>query len=315
MIYFDTTRCFGTVSYYLWKLFAENRPTYTVSTKVALSAQMPQSIKGCVGVGTWGTSAEFKDIRVQKDGQVLYASNFSKDAEGWKTDGGNWSVVDGAYRQSNRTTGLSFFGDENWSDYTLTLKARKLDGAEGFLICFGRKGQERNWWNVGGWGNGEHAIEFNQNSIGRHVPGSVETERWYDVKVQLGGARIRCYLDGKLIHDETVTLPQQFFASAGLDESTGALIIKAINAAAEPMSATINVAGGKHMISGANLTVLKASRGSDNNSLDKPTMIAPASSVMTVSGNPFAYEFPPYSCSIIRLATKGTAVMKSASAK
>ena len=74
--------------------------------------------------------------------------------------GGSWSVVDGAYRQSDQAVALSFFGDETWSDYTLTLKARKLRGPEGFLIAFGRKGQERNWWNIGGWGNTEHAIEL-----------------------------------------------------------------------------------------------------------------------------------------------------------
>lgn len=223
--------------------------------------------------------------------------------------------MDGAYRQSERTTGLSFFGDENWSDYTLTLKARKLGGPEGFLICFARKGQERNWWNIGGWGNSEHAIEFNQNSIGHPVAGSVETERWYDVKVRLEGTRIRCYLDGKLIHDERTTPPQRFCASAGLDESTGALIIKAINASAEAMNATINIGGTKNIEYGGGLTVLKAEHASDNNSLEDPKMVAPISSVLTVAGNSITREFPAYSCLIIRLATKGTTVTKSANAK
>ncbi len=315
MIYFDTTRSFGTVSYYLWKLFAENRPTFTLATDVSLEAAQPKAIQGAIGVGTWLTSAEYKDIRVEKGGEVLYASDFSKDAEGWKTDGGNWSVVDASYRQSNRATGLSFFGDENWSDYTLTLKARKLSGPEGFLICFARKGEERNWWNIGGWGNTEHAIEFNQNSLGQHVLGSVDANRWYDIKVALEGSRIRCYLDGKLVHDETVTPPKRFFALAGRDDSNGDLIVKAINAATEPMNATLNILGVNHVAFGAGLTVLKSNRGSDNNSLENPKMIAPVSSVMSASGNTFTHEFPPYSFSIIRLAAKGTAPVKSADAK
>jgi alpha-L-arabinofuranosidase len=315
MIYFDTTRCFGTVSYYSWKLFAENRPTYTLSTEVAIEDQGPKSIKGCIGVGTWETSAEYKDIRVEKGGDMLYGSDFSNGAEGWKTDGGNWSVVDGAYRQSDRATGLSFFGDENWSDYTLSLKARKLRGAEGFLICFGRKGQERNWWNIGGWGNTEHAIEFDQNSVGRHVPGSIETNRWYDIIVALEGTRIRCYLDGKLIHDETVTPPQRFFASAGLDESSGELIMKAINAGAEPMNATIKIGEEKQIPFEANLTVLKSIRASDNNSMENPKMISPVSSVMPVTSNTFTHEFPAYSLSVMRLPTRGTPSAKTAAAK
>jgi alpha-L-arabinofuranosidase len=315
MIYFDTTRCFGTVSYYLWKLFVENRPTYTLSTDVAVDAPAPQAIKGSIGVGTWETSAEYKDIRVEKAGQVLYESDFSRDADGWKSDGGNWSVVDGAYRQSNRGTGLSFFGDENWSDYTLSLKARKLSGAEGFLICFGRKGQERNWWNIGGWGNTEHAIEFNQSSIGSHVPGSIQTNRWYDIKVALEGSSIRCYLDGKLIHDETVSMPQRFFAMAGRDETSGAMIIKAINAAAEPVNATINLGGVKHVAFGASLMVLKSNQPGDNNSLENPKRVAPVTSIMPVSGNTLTHEFPPYSLSIMRLAAKGTEPVKSADSK
>ena len=315
MIYFDTTRCFGTVSYYLWKLFAENRPSFTVATDVSLEVEKSKAIQGAIGVGTWLTSAEYKDIRVEKGGEVLYASNFSMDAQSWKTDGGNWSVVDGAYRQGDRVTGLSFFGDENWNNYTLTLKARKLSGAEGFLICFGRKNEERNWWNIGGWGNTEHAIEFNQSSLGPHVPGSVETNRWYEIKVALEGPRIRCYLDGKLIHDETVSTPQRFFALAGRDEPSGDLIIKAINGASEPMNATLNLEGVNRVGFGAGLTVLKSNRGSDNNSLENPKMITPVSSVMSVSGNTFTHEFPPYSLSIMRLAAKGTAPVKSANAK
>ncbi len=67
---------------------------------------------------------------------MLYASDFAKTTEGWQPEGGrrrggnrdSWSVEDGAYRQSRDGQALSYFGDENWSDYTLTLKARKFTG-------------------------------------------------------------------------------------------------------------------------------------------------------------------------------------------
>jgi alpha-L-arabinofuranosidase len=308
MIYFDTTRCFGTVSYYLWKLFGENRPAFTVATDVSLDTAALARIAGGIGVGTWQTSAEYKDIRVEKDGQVLYASDFSKGPDAWTTDGGNWSVVDGAYRQGEETVGLSFFGDENWDDYTLTLKARKLGGPEGFLICFGRKNQERNWWNIGGWGNTEHAIEFNQNSVGRHVPGSIETGRWYEVKVQLSGSRIRCYLDGKLIHDETISTPERFFALAGKDEPSGDMVLKAINAGTEPVSARVNMKGAARFPAEAQVTVLKSEHGADNNSLDDPRRIAPTVSTLAIPANTFTHEFPPLSFTVIRVPAKAGAV-------
>jgi alpha-L-arabinofuranosidase len=301
MIYFDTTRCFGTVSYYLWKLFAENRPTFSLSTDVHVAAPMAKPLAGAIGVGTWNTAAEYKEIRVERNGQALYASDFSKGAEGWKSDGGNWSALDGSLRQADQTVGLNFFGDESWSDYTLTLKARKLSGAEGFLICFARKGDERNWWNIGGWGNQEHAIEFNQSSLGRHVPGSIEANRWYDIKVELSGQRIRCYLDGKLIHDETAREPNRFFALAGQDEAHSELVLKAINAGGEPVKAAIDLSGLKLKGTEARLVVLKSEHGNDNNSLENPTRITPKISSLPVAGNKFNYEFPPYSFTVMRI--------------
>jgi alpha-L-arabinofuranosidase len=304
MIYFDTTRAFGTVSYYLWKLFGQNRPAYTVQTEVQGAAQKMTAISGAIGVGTWLTSSEFKDIRVEKGGEVVYASDFPKGAEGWRTDGGNWSVVEGAYRQGDAVTGLSFIGEESWSDYTLTLKARKLNGAEGFLIAFGGKGQDRYWWNVGGWGNTEHAIEFNQNPVGPSVPGSVETGRWYDLKVELRGARIRCYMDGKLVHDESVPAMERVFAIAGRDESGHDLAIKVINASSEPVSATLNIRGIGRVAPDAEATVLTSARASDNNSMENPAKIVPITTPARIDSPKFTREFPAYSFTLLKLKTE-----------
>ena len=168
MIYFDSLHSFATVSYYLWKLFGLNRPDYTVAANLEYHPDAPAAINGAVGVGTWNNSGEFKDIRVEKDGRVLYASDFTKDTAGWRAEGGTWSVVDGAYRQSSSREGsLSYIGDETWSNYTITLKARKVGArGEGFLIAFGKKGGDKYWWNVGGFGNTQHDVELNQNHPG-----------------------------------------------------------------------------------------------------------------------------------------------------
>jgi len=303
MIYFDSTRCYGTASYYLWKLFGLNPPASTLQTEVQMPATEPKTITGAIGVGTWNTSAEFKDIRVEKIGHVLYASDFSKGSENWKTEGGDWSVVDGAYRQSNTVVGLSYFGDESWTDYTLSLKARKLRGAEGFLVAFGHKGQDKYWWNVGGWGNTEHAIEFNQNPVGPHVTGNVETDRWCDLRVELSGARIRCYLDGKLVHDETDRPPERFFALAGRDDSGHNLLLKVINAGAEPVNAELKLQNAGRIAPDAELTVLTSGRPTDNNSLEKPTQIVPVTTQVQFNPANGTREFPPYSFSLLRFHT------------
>ncbi len=304
MIYHDGTRVFGTASYCLWKLFGLNRPSYTVRTDVKLEQSKPPVIAGEIGVGTWNTSAEFKDVRVEKDGRILYASDFSNGSADWKPDGGEWTVVDGAYRQGRQAVGLSYFGDETWSDYTLTLKARKTRGDEGFLVAFGRKGQSKFWWNVGGWGNREHAIELNQSPVGRHVQGRIETNRWYDVKIELAGNRIRCYLDGELIHDETAPSTERFYATAGRDETSGDLILKAINTSSEPVTAGLTLRGLDRIQPDASVTVLTSANLSDNNSLDEPNRVTPIESQVNTAAGEFTHEFPPNSLTILRIKTQ-----------
>jgi len=313
MIYFDSSRVFGTVSYHLWKLFALNRPTYIIGTDVDYVPSKRPSICGAIGVGTWDTAAEFKEIRVEKNGEILYAGDFSKVAAGWTTEGGKWSVVEDAYRQSDPVVGLSYFGDQTWSDYTLTLKARKLAGAEGFLIVFGREDGNKYWWNLGGWGNREHGIEFNRSPVGRHVRGSIEANRWYDIRVELKGRGIRCYLDGKLVHQESAVEADRFFALAGYDQSSRDLILKVINTSAEPVTATLNLEvadapkplwrrrGVDPRPSKAQLTVLTSERPEDNNSLENPGKVVPIDSVLTGIQNKLTHAFPAYSLTVIRM--------------
>jgi alpha-L-arabinofuranosidase len=301
MIYFDGSRVFGTASYYLWKLFGNNRPDEMVAVKTTYPAAEPPRIAGQIGVGTWDANAEFKDIRVERDGQILYAANFATNAQGWETDQGSWTVKDGSYQQTRRGFGLSYFGDPKWTDYTLTLKARKATGGEGFLIVFGRHDAEKYWWNLGGWGNHQHAIELNQNIVGQPARGTIESNRWYDVKIELSGNRIRCYLDGQLIQDVISTPPEHFFAAAGRDDSSGEIIIKAINTAAEPFSSAIKVSGVERIAPDAAITVFSSAKLTDNNSLKQPHLVAPTESRIENAANEFSHEFPPYSLTILRL--------------
>src|SRR5262249_39069591 len=124
----------------------------------------------------------------------------------------------------------------------------------------------------------------------------------YDIKVELSGQRIRCYLDGKLIHDETAREPNRFFALAGHDEARAELVLKTINAANEPVTAAIGLSGLKLNGTDARLMFLKAARGSHNNSVENPTRINPTISSLPIAANKFNYEFPPYSFTVMRMA-------------
>ena len=117
---------------------------------------------GAIGVGTWDTQAEFKDIKVTQGDKLLFQSDFSKGLKGWRTHQGHWQVKDGGLRQMEIKNGVrAIAGDNSWKNYTLTLKARKLGGSEGFLILFNVQDEHaKSWWNIGGWGNVRHALEL-----------------------------------------------------------------------------------------------------------------------------------------------------------
>ena len=64
LINFDSSRWFGIPSYYVQKLFAENRGDIALPTMVDAPREPEPVPAGSIGVGTWNTSAEFRDIKV-----------------------------------------------------------------------------------------------------------------------------------------------------------------------------------------------------------------------------------------------------------
>ena len=137
-IVFDQSQSYGTPSYYVQALFGSNRADVNFPVQIEQSSPAPEDLRGRIGVGTWATTAEFKDITVTKGDQTLFASDFSQGSPGWNTTRGKWQAADGVLRQTgDETDTLALVGDPNWRNYTLRLKARKISGNEGFLITFG----------------------------------------------------------------------------------------------------------------------------------------------------------------------------------
>lgn len=302
MIYFDGTRAYGTASYQAWKMLGTNRPDRVLRSDLAFPDAAPFAVRGEIGLGTWADSAEFKDVRVERDGQVVYQSDFARGTEGWRPASGRWSVVDGAYRQSRPGQGFAYFGDPSWQDYTLTLRARHLKGPEGFLVVFGRQDESRLWWNLGGWGNSQHAVEQNQTVLGAPARGRLESERWYDVKVEVRGARVRCFLDGALVHETEAAREETFFTVAGRDEATGEIVLKAVNLAAAPVSAELRLPG--LTFSAGRELVLTSRSLDDNNRLDAPLAVSPTERAFPAAGERLAHDFPPRSLTVLRLTEK-----------
>lgn len=300
MVYFDSQQAYGTASYHLWKLFGRNLPSEVWPTEVAYTEDAGPDIVGGIGVGTWDTAAEYRDIRVERNGETLYASDFARGAPSWTIDSGHWTAEGGTWGQREPAIGLSFVGEADWSNYTLHLQARKLAGAEGFLIAFGRNSGETFWWNIGGWGNREHGIELNRTPVGRRVPGSVETGRWYDIRVEVTGRAIRCFLDGQLVHDEQSRPAPSLFALAGRDDATGELVLKVVNLAEESVTGELRLTGALASGQGS-LTVLTSGSLDDNNALDDQTKVVPRTRAARLEGATLRQRFAARSLTVLRV--------------
>lgn len=300
-IVFDQRWAYGTPSYWVQAMFAANRPDRILPTELYVDPAAGQPIVGMIGLGTWDGQAEFKDIKVSHNGLTLLKSDFSKNTDGWRFVRGDWSVKDGALQQtSDAKSSLALAGEPDWHDYTLTLMARKISGAEGFLITFGVANDgEKSWWNLGGWGNVGYGVE-STGLVCPHVPGRIETDRWYQIKIIVHGSKARFYLDGKLIHDLQRTPRQLFTTVAGRDEQTGETILKCVNAGPETRTLNIRLRGAKPGPIAGRTWVLTSAHPDDENSFDFPTRITPQEQSFSADAPSFTQTFPPYSVTILR---------------
>ncbi|MBM3889437.1 MAG: alpha-L-arabinofuranosidase, partial [Verrucomicrobia bacterium] len=177
---------------------------------------------------------------------------------------------------------------------------RKLGGAEGFLIQFQvLRDREKSWWNLGGWGNKRHGLEV-PGIHAEHVDGAIETDRWYDIKIECLGARVRCYLDGKLIHDVSREPLQSLYASASRAKKTGELILKVVNGNSQPLATDI-VLKGRSKVKTATAIVLTSASPEDENTLDEPTKVVPKTETLNITSPSFCHTFPANSVTVLRL--------------
>lgn len=306
MIGYDSAVAFGRTSYHAQQMFASNLADVNVSCDVTGPSIELGGQGGLIGVGTWATQAEFKDIRViSTEGKTLLAADFSHGTKGWKMTGGKWSTAEGALRQTgDDSPATAMVGQKNWNDYTLTLKARKLSGREGFLISFASSGHGKSWWNLGGWGNRQHGLEIPGISPER-VEGNIETGRWYDVRIEVSAARIRCLLDGKVVHDVSRqrSLPA-LYATAGRVTASGEIIVKVVNAAPTAVPATLKVDGAKGVADEALLVVMSHADAKAENSVTEPRKIVPVRETLRGASQEFSHVFPANSVSVLRLKAR-----------
>ena len=114
-----------------------------------------------------------------------------------------------------------------------------------------------------------HAIEMG-GVAGSDVPGSIETGRWYDIRIEVKGANIKCFLDGKLIHDLSCRRPSRFTPWPAWPRARTRSSSKSSTSRHTDQETDIRLKGAKIRPT-ATAIVLTSDKPEDENTLDQPT--------------------------------------------
>jgi alpha-L-arabinofuranosidase len=314
LIGYNALSSYGSPSYYAQAMFGKNRGDVVLPVEVTQREQAEAKSApphGAVGVGSWATQVEYRNIKVTSGGQTLYSTDFSKGDADWTVGDGAWQVSNGVLSQTGDLTNCrAVVGSPDWTDYTYTLQARKTGGAEGFLVLFHVVNSDNYiWWNIGGWGNTRTQLEVSRGGgkegLGQPAANTVAVGRWYDIKIEVNGDDIKCYLDGRLVTETSAAAGKlvPLYTEASRDKATGDVILKVVNITAYPQTIQINLDGavsvnpyGKSIaLSGDPLAV---------NTIDNPTNVAPKTTKITNAGKSFPHTFPAHSVNVLRVNVK-----------
>ena len=271
-------------------------------------------LAGKFGLGSWNTSNEFKELRIyDEEGKLLYSDDF-KTLENWDAPGtGSWKVQNGVLQQTDKgqSPAVLFLKNQDLKTGRVTLKARRVDGAEGFLMFFAAAGPERFLFcNYGAAGNTFSAIQ--DRGIpegcalqgGMSTPGAIEDDRWYEIGLTVRRNKAEMYLDGKKIADATMQYLPAFFATAGYDFKDKTVVVKATNYHAKPVRAAIQLKGAANVSATGRHVEIKAEGLYEENSLDNPHRILPEEKLLRNCGPSFSVELAPYSVNVLRIAAE-----------
>ena len=317
MIRFNSNKVMGTPSYYVQQLFPNNIGTQVLKTEWTYKLTMPQANKEeenkpvQVGLATWNTNVQYRNAQLIVDGSTINIGDFSK----WVRQSGSWNATNSELSQtSNETPAMILCPTQiDAKKYTYKVQAKKLSGAEGFMVLFGYKdAQNFQWYNIGGWSNVQNNVEQTigggKIQIARDKRFSVQNDKWYDLQVDIEGDNIKCYLDGKL--DFTCKLQKSsamegVYASTTIDAATKTMYVKIVNVGEGYADGTLNLKNcsiDTNKADAVTLIRLASKDGNDENTLDNPKNIYPQTTTVKASNrNKVDFKVPAFSVNILKI--------------
>ncbi len=322
LIWFNNHLSTGSINYYVQKLFGNNVGDAVLSSELKGAEIEHGDLTGKVGLGTWYTKAEFDNIKVtsNENGKKLAQDKFSLPTNLWwnwiqKTPG-DWQIKSGKLVQQatelayNNYGAMAVFGKEEWSNYTYSFEATKLEGAEGFYIPFLIQDDENMFfWNIGGWDNTKSGLQRVKNGVKTDaIPGTVtdftvETGRTYEIKIVVDGTTVKGYIDGQLQFDYNAesTTEAEAYQVVSVDEDTGDIIIKLVNVTGSDRTFAIDIANLGEAESLATISQVAGDSLDNDNILGAQEDCIMEEFTLEGAGAKFNYTAPMYSVTAIRI--------------
>lgn len=326
MMFFSNSDLMLTANYYVQQMFANNVGTNILPATLEFDEiqSASTSLSGRIGLGSWMTAVSYDNLKVisNEDNSVLYETDFSSAdslaEDNWAKHKGIWQIKDGTLVQTNtgspadtNTGDAIYIGDTSWTNYTMTVDAQILSGAEGFLIPVCVRGTDNNiFWNLGGWGNTVSCLQIVENGAkSDQISGTVKNitlqhNQIYKLRIVVQGDNIKCYIDDKLYINYTQENPSSLYETTSID-ANGDIIMKFVNPTEFPADVNIilkDIDMNKYNDC-ASVITLSGNHLSDSNSFENPNTIVPKNSTTTAAEN-FVYTLPKYSVTIIRISAK-----------
>jgi len=313
MIDYNASTVYCTPSYYVQKMFAANVGTVNILVKDTLNTKTTP-ITGSIGLGTWSTKADYSNVTVTNGANATVFSDLFASTANWTPGTGTWAASGGVYSQTATTTDCrSIAANVSDTTYTYSLKARKVSGAEGFLIIFGYKDANNYyWWNIGGWANTQHAIEqctAGSKSVLTQTAGSVTTGVWNDIRIEVSNTKMLFYLNNVLIHTLDNVKKTKLYTSATLDEATNQLFLKVINPDNADITAGVDLKGANVDLLSGKATVLSSTDPLSENTLTSKTFVAPIETALSSLSKTFNYTFKANSVTVLQLNTSSLSAL------
>ncbi len=310
----------GRSSYYVQKLFSENRPDVNLETQVQL-APLPREDEpfGMIGFATWDTQVEIKNVQVKVDGKVVYRSDFVNKPQEWESKKGNWKVENGVLVQKSLTPSIVLLSSQTFNSKNMQVEfeAVKKAGVEGFSLVFGAK-DALNYYQMSYGTYGNQWLIFEKITNGGQMTMNDNNKPFipiqpnvpYRARLNIKGDTWISYLNNVKRVEYSNAYLQKQYAIAGLDREKNEIVIKIINAEDTPMDVVLNIDHAT-LQSVGEITTLAASSRNDENSFGNPRKIYPVSYALTEVNNALKLSIKPCSVNIIRLKISGTQGIKN----